>query len=82
MLSGARNELALLVLNHDYTEEDEEDEKKETVRKTQKINSSFNNCSFSFLNHDYTEEDEKDELKVFLFILIIFFSVIMVQKIE
>jgi len=35
-----------------------------------------------FLNHDYTEEDEKDELKVFLFILFIFFSVIMVQKIE
>jgi len=29
-----------------------------------------------------TEEDEKDELKVFLFILFIFFSVIMVQKIE
>ena len=37
-------------------------------------------CSFSFLNHDYTEEDEKDELKVFLFILFIFFSVIIVQK--
>jgi len=34
------------------------------------------------LNHDYTEEDEKDELQVLLFILIIFFSVIMVQKIE
>ena len=28
-----------------------------------------------------TEENEKDELKVFLFILFIFFSVIMVQKI-
>jgi len=35
-----------------------------------------------FLNHDYTEEDEKGELKVFLFTFFIFFSVIMVQKIE
>jgi len=53
-----------------------------SLRNAQKINSSFYNCSFTFLNHDYTEEDKKDELKVFLFILFIFFSGIMVQKIE
>jgi len=32
------------------------------------------------LNQDYTEKDEEDELKVFYFILFIFFSVILVQK--
>jgi len=32
------------------------------------------------LNLDYAEEDEKDELKVFDFILFIFFSVIQVQN--
>jgi len=35
------------------------------VRNSQKINSSFNNCSLYFLKHDYTEEDEKDELLSF-----------------
>ena len=33
-----------------------------------------------FLNQDNTEKDEYDELKVFYFILFIFFSVILVQK--
>jgi len=32
------------------------------------------------LNLDYAEENEEDELKVFDFILFIFFSVIQVQK--
>jgi hypothetical protein len=36
---------------------------------------------FSFLNQDYAEKNEEDEKKHFKFILFIFFSVILVQKI-